>query len=548
VKASAIESVFLTRNSIRAESMSKRVLVLGGDQTGVDLALRLADEGFEVLLTGETGVGQINKGINLFPDAVLEQVQGFVGCFDCLLRTSLGPLNERVGFIVAAQPAGIVPKYENYGLAKSPKVISLSDLEVSLQSMTAPAGPSGEWFHAAFLLGLKDESQPAVFARVLDAIEKLQERGDMQTYVFTRHLKVAAAGLERRYRECRERGTLFFKFDDAGPSFENSPDGPMIAFTDPLLHLEMDLEPDLLVVDEDLLPPAMLEPLFHAIPSSKFAAPFLKPESTRFTGVETPKAGILAVGASRGVFDPEIVSGDIEAVIAALKRFTPEPQNEQLPGPPEVDPAKCTMCLTCVRLCPHGAISFSKQAEADSASCTRCGICAAECPMQAIKLAPAPQQLEIAIRIRDCLVQDGATGKIAAFLCSRSAAQAMESMGSQISNELLPITVACAGTVALTHILTAFESGAEGVIVAGCFKGNCASVYGTLLAADRVNQVQEILLEAGIDPDRVTFVSTASNTPGILLDAVRNMAETIARPNKLGNFGRTRERSSGAIS
>ena len=77
-----------------------------------------------------------------------------------------------------------------------------------------------------------------------------------------------------------------------------------MTFTDPLLRLEMELEPDLLVVDEELLPPTMLEPLFHAIPSFRFAAPFLKPESTRFAGVETAKAGILAVGASRGFLIP----------------------------------------------------------------------------------------------------------------------------------------------------------------------------------------------------------------------------------------------------
>ena len=69
-----------------------------------------------------------------------------------------------------------------------------------------------------------------------------------------------------------------------------------MTFIDPLLHLEMDLEPDVLVVDEELLPPTMLEPLFKVMPSSRFSAPFLKPESARFAGVETPKAGILAVG------------------------------------------------------------------------------------------------------------------------------------------------------------------------------------------------------------------------------------------------------------
>ena len=34
-----------------------------------------------------------------------------------------------------------------------------------------------------------------------------------------------------------------------------------------------------------------------------------------------------------------------------------------------------------------------------------------------------------------------------------------------------------------------------------------------------------------IDPNRVMFVSTASNTPGVLVDAVRNLELTITRVN-----------------
>ena len=168
------------------------------------------------------------------------------------------------------------------------------------------------------------------------------------------------------------------------------------------------------------------------------------------------------MGASRGVFDPEIIHGDIEAVIVALKRPMPEPLQESLPGPPEVDPGKCTMCLTCVRLCPHGAISFSKHAEADGATCTRCGICAVECPMEAIKLEPASQQPEHVLTDQGLSAHTRATRKIAAFLCSRSAAHSMESIGRQIGENLVPIPVPCAGTVGLTHVLSAFESGAEG--------------------------------------------------------------------------------------
>ncbi|MGB6068591.1 MAG: hydrogenase iron-sulfur subunit [Desulfomonilaceae bacterium] len=528
MKASVSTSVFLTRELKARNGASQKVLVLGGgDATGKDLAWRLAEEGFDVLLLGEASTHGLRKGIRLIADADLEEVQGFVGGFEVALRSGSGRLTEQAGFIVAAKPATMVPKYEAYGLARSSKILSLSELEANLQTESALERRAGDWFHAAFLLGLEGASHPAVFSRVLDAIEKLQSLGQVQTYVFTRHLKVAAFGLERRYRECRESGALFFKFDREGPYFESCADGPVIRFLDPLLGLEMELVPDLLAVDEELFPPQILEPIFDAMPSWRFAAPFLKPESTRFAAVETPKAGIFAVGASRGVFDPELIRGDIEAVVAALKRPIPEPPLAEFPGPPEIDPGKCTMCLTCVRLCPHGAISFSKQAAADVASCTRCGICAAECPMEAIKLTPEQPQDGIFERIRSDVPDAGAIGKIAVFLCSRSAAQAMESFGGSIGDNLVCITVPCAGTVGLNHIWAALESGAKGVIVAGCFKGNCASVYGNLLAEGRIGQARKFLTEIAVDSDRVKFVPIASNTPSVLVEAVRDMEEAI---------------------
>lgn len=59
----------------------------------------------------------------------------------------------------------------------------------------------------------------------------------------------------------------------------------------------------------------------------------------------------------------------------------------------QVEDNKCARCLTCVRLCPHGAIkvpefgiSERKAAEVDVMACRGCGICASACPGRAITL------------------------------------------------------------------------------------------------------------------------------------------------------------------
>ncbi|MFH1113438.1 MAG: hydrogenase iron-sulfur subunit [Pseudomonadota bacterium] len=526
MRASAIQSVFLN-GARRPQEPSRRVLVLGGDSTGLLTAERLSYAGFPVLLLGHTADTQVPDGVTLVTDAVLEEIQGFVGAFDAVIRKASGRVIERGAFVVAAQPAEAVPKFEEYRLVRSQRIVSLSDVEDILLSGGRMPARQGEWFHAAFLVGLSGESEPAVFSRVLSVIEQLRQLENVQPYVFTRNLKVAADGLEGRYRECRESGTLFFKFDDAGPVFEDSARGTVMVFDDPLLGQEMELIPDLLVVDEHVSPAGSLKPLLDATPLSFLSSPFLQPDSTRFPGVETPRAGIFAVGPARGMFDPAVIALDAELVVAGIEALLRKSPDAAVPGPPAVDPAKCTMCLTCLRLCPHGAVTFGKTAQVDPMTCVGCGICAVECPMEAISLAPPEGGSDIESQIREGLAAATGPGKILAFVCSRSADQALGAVGAGMFGNLIPVVVRCAGTIGIPHVLSAFRHGADAVMAAGCFQGNCASGYGTVLAAERIAQVQDMLSDMGIDPGLVQFVPVAGNTPEALRSAVRAMENRI---------------------
>ena len=58
-----------------------------------------------------------------------------------------------------------------------------------------------------------------------------------------------------------------------------------------------------------------------------------------------------------------------------------------------VNPGKCIVCLTCVRVCPFGAPSIREEGYAviDPAKCHACGICVKECPARAIEMKPAAE-------------------------------------------------------------------------------------------------------------------------------------------------------------
>jgi coenzyme F420-reducing hydrogenase delta subunit len=142
--------------------------------------------------------------------------------------------------------------------------------------------------------------------------------------------------------------------------------------------------------------------------------------------------------------------------------------------------------------------------------------------MSAIKLEPASESDEIAQQFKAGL-GDRIDKRFVIFLCSHSGAQAVDYIADQIDGSALLVKVPCAGTVDTAHILAAFQEGVKGVIVTGCFKGNCASVYGSSLAEEKSLQTAELLAEIGINSDLVRFVPMAANTPGALLTALKEM-------------------------
>mgnify|MGYP001123550039 FL=1 len=64
-----------------------------------------------------------------------------------------------------------------------------------------------------------------------------------------------------------------------------------------------------------------------------------------------------------------------------------------------VDPAICTGCRTCEKVCPTESIRVgdNKKASANLETCTGCGNCESRCPVLAIKLVPVRQKRVIEV-------------------------------------------------------------------------------------------------------------------------------------------------------
>jgi ferredoxin len=99
-------------------------------------------------------------------------------------------------------------------------------------------------------------------------------------------------------------------------------------------------------------------------------------------------ASFLPVGDKRGV---------LRFALRELRRAAPEPA-EVIPlpagapfGAVEVDSGGCTLCLSCVSVCPTGALSDDKERPMlrfTEEACVQCGLCEATCPEKVITLKP----------------------------------------------------------------------------------------------------------------------------------------------------------------
>ena len=107
--------------------------------------------------------------------------------------------------------------------------------------------------------------------------------------------------------------------------------------------------------------------------------------------------------------------------------------------------------------------------------------------------------------------------KIVAFLCKWCSSAGSDLAGvsrMQYPSNVVPITVMCSGSISPLYILSAFNKGADGVLVSGCHPGDCHYIKGNYYARRRIALVKRLLEYIGLEPERfqMSWVSAAEGT------------------------------------
>lgn len=185
-------------------------------------------------------------------------------------------------------------------------------------------------------------------------------------------------------------------------------------------------------------------------------------------------------------------------------------------GAVEIVDDECTACLTCVRICPYEVPIMSQgTVEIRVERCRACGICVGECPAEAI-VSTLPGINDISSQI-EAILKERPRSELEPLiigLCCSYWAQTIvscsASIGADFPNvEIIPLL--CLTKVDVTHLLKAFELGADGIFIIGCKEEDCPYQKSTLWAKQNVENARRILGGVGLEGERIEMYNLSAS-------------------------------------
>jgi heterodisulfide reductase subunit A2 len=418
--------------------LKPEVLVIGGGIVGMTVAGQLARKGVRVVIVekGETLGGgacdlrffydrpdDVRKwmeglistlqgdGITVLKGAKLRRLDGQLGRFQASIGLSDGGERTVSPSAVVVATGGITRPLEATGGGS--RCIGFSEMEKLLAgSRDVPLTWKGQPVKTVtFILDLTNDDIKIDTVNAIKQALILQDKG-CRIAVVARDLKVSVSGMELLYSRAREKGVLFFKYDDP-PVLTQTGEGIAVEVQDTTaLRKEeretVSLPSDLVVMGETFAADPETVELCRVLKLRTGPGELPAEDNPQLQRILSNRRGIFLAGACRF---PQVVSVSLReahAVVQEVMALLQGRGGAYTPENPvaEVDTDKCATCYTCVRLCPHSAIGIERYgdrnvyaapavkdpntlwqaARIEPAACFGCGICVAECPARAITL------------------------------------------------------------------------------------------------------------------------------------------------------------------
>jgi heterodisulfide reductase subunit A-like polyferredoxin len=394
-------------------------LVLGGGIAGMAAALNLADQGFQTYLVEKgdklggnaLSIEKTIKGeevkpflkdlaskvenhpkISLFKNATFTDLSGHVGHFKAKI-TGNGSAPTEVEFgaaVIATGAKESTPTEYLYGQHKAVHT------QHSLEERIMAGDPSLKDVKTAVFIqcvGSRCDERPycskiccSASVRLAERLKELNPR--VKTYILYRDLRTYGL-LEKYYTASRRSGTIYVRYDpDAKPVVEAAGDKLKIVVRDEVIGQDLTIQADLLTLAAAIDPGESTRALGQLFKVTVNSSGYFVEAHMKLRPVDFTTEGVFLAGLAHY---PKPIDEALAQATAAAQRASIILSKDEMTFPgvvSKVDPNKCAVCLTCVRLCPYGApfINEDHKAEIVTALCQGCGICASVCPGKAIEL------------------------------------------------------------------------------------------------------------------------------------------------------------------
>jgi heterodisulfide reductase subunit A len=361
--------------------------------------------------------------IHLFKGTAIQRIDGFVGNFKT--RVKKGDETEEINhgiIIVATGAEEYQPTEFSYG--KDHRVITQMELE---ERMFLDPGSLNFVRNVVMIqcIGSRNEERPYC-SRVCcsEAIKNALRLKSLhpETNIYILYRDIRTYGFKEDYFEkAREAGVLFVRFDperepkllqkeesrqdppfalslsngEREPKLERDGNRLQVAVYEPILHDDLLLETDLLVLGAGITATPENTSLSKMLKVPLNADGFFLEAHMKLRPVDFATEGIFLAGLAHNPKSIDESLSQAHAAVARALTILTKDHLEAIGTISEIDERKCVGCGLCESLCPYKAVEIVWKrtvvgeklvAQINKALCKGCGVCTASCRSGSVDL------------------------------------------------------------------------------------------------------------------------------------------------------------------